>query len=118
MLISAAVPVRLVTRIASTVLEVIPSSKFNTDAEIDESVIVIVVLLRLLIPVEAYAALIASAVPISAVTVPASTVPEVLPSSVFNTDAVIDVSLIVTASLPRPVIPVDKVSVLPSAYPL
>ena len=46
-----------------------------------------------------------SAVPVRVVTVPASTIPEVFPSSVFNTDAVIDVSLIVTASLPRLVIP-------------
>ena len=39
--------------------------------------------------------------PVRVVTVPASTIPEVLPSSVFNTDAAIDVSVIVTAVLPR-----------------
>ena len=35
--------------------------------------------------------------PVRVVTVPASTIPEVLPSSVFNTDAAIDVSVIVTS---------------------
>ena len=62
--------------------------------------------------------LISAADPVRVVTVPASTIPEVLPSSVFNTDAAIDVSAIVIASLPRPVIPLDEVTVLPSAYPL
>ena len=51
--------------------------------------------------------LISAADPVRVVTVPASTIPEVLPSSVFNTDAEIDISVIVTASLPRKLIPFE-----------
>ena len=46
--------------------------------------------------------------PVKVLTVPASIIPEVLPSSVFNNDAVIDVSVIVTASLPRKLIPFEE----------
>ena len=50
----------------------------------------------------------ASAVPVRFVTRNGSIVPEVLPSSEFNTDAAIDVSVIVTAVLPRLLIPFEE----------
>ena len=49
------------------------------------------------------------------VTVAALTAPDVLPSSVFSTLAVMEVSLIVTASFPRPLIPLEPRAVLTTA---
>ena len=46
--------------------------------------------------------------PVKVATVAAFTVPVVLPSSVFNTDAASEVSLKVTASFPNPLIPDDE----------
>ena len=48
-----------------------------------------------------------AAVPVRVVTVAAFTAPVVLPSSVFKTVVASDVSLKVTASFPKPLIPDD-----------
>ena len=50
---------------------------------------------------------IAAAAPVKVLTVPAFTAPVVLPSRVFNSATANDVSSIVTASSPKPVIPLD-----------
>ena len=47
----------------------------------------------------------AAAEPVRVVTVPAFTLPEVLPSTVLRVDALIEVSVKVTASFPNPDIP-------------
>ena len=48
-----------------------------------------------------------AAVPVKVVTVAALTAPVVLPSNVFNTVVAREVSLKVTASFPKPLIPDD-----------
>ena len=95
----------MVTVAALTAPVVLPSSVFNTVAVIEVSLIVTASFPRPLIPLEPRAVLTTAAVPVKVVTVAALTAPVVLPSSVFNTDAANVVSLKVTASFPKPVIP-------------
>ena len=99
---SAPVPVSTVTVEAFTAPLVFPSSVFKTDAATVVSVKVTASFPRLLIPSEVNAVFASAAAPVNVVTVEASTVPLVFPSNVFKTDAASVVSLIVTASFPRP----------------
>ena len=92
----------MVTVEALTVPEVFPLSVFNTLAASVVSLIETASFPRLLIPSEVSAVFAAEAVPVKVVTVEALTVPEVFPSSVFNTLATSVVSLIVTDSFPKP----------------
>ena len=63
---------------------------------------------RPVIPPDAYAVIRSEALPVSVVTVLALTVPEVWPSRVLRTATARDVSLRVTASLPRLLMPAES----------
>ena len=101
-LASAADPVTVKTELASIDPVVLPLRVLRAAAVIEVSLNVTASFPRPLTPEEVRAVFVAAAVPVKVVTVEALTVPVVFPSSVFKTDAASVVSLIVTASFPRP----------------
>ena len=94
---------RVVTVLALTVPDVLPSRALRTATARVVSERVTASLPRLLMPVESKAVLRSAAAPVSVVMLLASMVPEVLPSRVLRTETARVVSERVAASLPRPV---------------
>ena len=92
-MIASAVPVRVATDVAVTSPVVLLFKVFNTLAAIEVSSIVTASSPNPENPLEAYAVFISAADPVIVPTVDAFTVPGTLPSTAFNTVAVIVVSL-------------------------
>jgi hypothetical protein len=111
-LAAAAVPVMVVTVAASTVPVVFVLRVLRVAAAIEVSANVTASSPKPLIPAVVNAVFTSDADPVRVVTVAALTVPVVFPLRVFRTDADNEVSLIVTASVPSPLI----VPAVPAVY--
>ena len=85
----------------------LPSRVFNTVAANDVSDRVTASFPRLLIPDDVRAVFASAANPVKVLTVAAFTAPVVVPSRVLRAEAATEVSLMVTASFPNPLIPDD-----------
>ena len=96
---------RVVTDEAFTTPDVLVLTRFSTEAARVVSLSVTASSPRLLMPPTVYVVFTSAARPVRVPTVVASMIPVVLPSSVFRSAAAKVVSLIVTASSPRPAMP-------------
>ena len=101
-------PLRVVIDDASITSVVMPFKVFNTEIEGDVSVRIIATFSNPLICGKDKMRSISAAVPINLLTFPIFINPVVYPSKVFNSEKISDVSVIIIASFPSPLIPDEE----------